>query len=361
MLGGGINLSASQIPSYHDIKILLLQYISCKKNLKTQSMSKKKKQKRSSSKPLSPTNRETLAIWQRSADTVFPEALRIDVARKRFQAEKESVKLSQDHLEFWLAILDEALHFLLSVQSLAQECVDNAKQKPSPAFLFLVSRCCSLVTAIRKLVIYGLEDAARSIVRSLLESLDLAIVCFVDTDFSKGFSFNQDENDFWKKNIAYGKLDKKVKEILTIIDFNEDELNTIFTKRRTFKALLSSSVHSSMSSAFASTFVASISRPGKFSPSVFGHVSIHSPKLISLAISEVHQFGYIITKLVMSKNPPTMLTNATPLLFLPSVLVGYLSLQEIILKYPKKLSPYYLEEDIKNILIDNEHSQEDQV
>lgn len=115
------------------------------------------------------TQREILEVWAKFRDEGFPDAVRIDVTREMKSAEVIAGSDAEQHLHLWLALTDESLHFLLSVYRFAEENVEKVPEvtvKSAVAFRSLLARMCALTVAVRRLVVAGLGDAARPIIRS---------------------------------------------------------------------------------------------------------------------------------------------------------------------------------------------------
>jgi hypothetical protein len=290
------------------------------------------------------TNKEILNVWQNLVKTSFPNATRIDVGTQLTEVEAQANSDSDKHLRFLLDLIDEALHFLLQLHRFTYEDYLRLKDKPQPSFLFVLSRACILTTAIRRLVVLGLQEAARPVARSLLETLDLAIVTLADDEFAKRFSGKESEydaNKFWQDYIAKGRLEKRIKNILGHAGLNEEEQNEVLKPRNEIRKQLSASVHSSVSSAFTSMFIPSIDRPGLLKLSLLGHVDAYSPGLLSWTVLEIYHFGAIFHKLLLAEKTCIFL-RPVPSEELESMFAAFMTLQHMCIQHPEELPPEFI-------------------
>ena len=290
---------------------------------------------------------EILKVWAEFRDEGFSDANRVDVTREMKRADVMAASDAEQHLYLWLALTDESLHFLLAVYRFAEENVEKVPEeraKSAVAFRSLLARMCALTVAVRRLVVAGLEDAARPVMRSWLETLDLTIVVLADEEFARRYSAavddaDYDANAFWRTEIGYGRLNRRLKQLLDESVMPTEFKEHFFATRKLAKDKLSESVHSALPSAQFSEVIPSISQPGLYNRSILGHVSAHSPGLLTLIIEEVHIFGVIFHKLLTRSDPPSLLRNVKPVADTSSLHVAFFTLQELVDRYSAMLSP----------------------
>lgn len=281
-------------------------------------------------------DKEIMSVWEKLATDNYKSATRIEVLKRLEEVAVENHDDASRYLSTYLSILNETLHFLLQLEKIVSEIRDlygYDEKTPSFCFAMVLARVISLTVAIRKLILLGLEDPARVVARSLVESLDLAIVTAGDNEFANSFFGDHGHNDgktFWEKNIGYGNIYKKIKPILKSIGIPDTEIENTLSHLRNAKNILSSSVHSSVETTFRCMFVPSLGNPGLCAQSSLGHISSHSPGLCSFVIMEVYRFSCIIIKLVTSLPPPPLFTRASSASSIESLLVSYLTLQGVI-------------------------------
>lgn len=256
--------------------------------------------------------KEALDTWQLLLNNL-PNTSQI-VKVKITEAERDAQYDSSKYLDFWFSILDEGISLLVLLQELTEESFNSLKKKTSPSFLLLISRACTLTVAVRRLLVSGLEDAARPVARSFLETLDLALATLTDEQFADGFFGGEDSGErhsdiFWRNKISSGKIELRIEHTLQMAEISEESQNAIFEFRKNSRKVLSPSTHSSVESAFVSLFVPSLATPGMFAKSTFGHVSIHSPGLLSFMIRAIYLYCLPILLLRGVEEPPRIFTG----------------------------------------------------
>lgn len=272
-------------------------------------------------------------LWVRIRGSSFQGAERIDVRRNLADAESSCRRTADVALQPWIGILEESLHCLYHLYGLMSEQQARGDGHP-PAAMLLVGRSCSMVAAVRRLVISGFEDASRPVARSLLEGLDLALVTLVDTEFGEAFTGDDngyDEDEFWRAQIAYGRIHRRVEGILVAAGLSQEDTREIIGAKKYLRRALSGSAHSSLNSALAASFVPSLIRPGLLSPSIWGHISLNSPRLLNAIIQEILVFVRLVAGQLISDTPPPLFQTVdreSPKLV--SALVALLTFQEIV-------------------------------
>lgn len=149
----------------------------------------------------------------------------------------------------------------------------------------------------------------------------------VDPEFADAFINEEDDEAFWKANVGFGRLQKRVEEVWRNLNASPEETATLKTHRAETARALSGAVHSSVSSAFRSYLVPSLRYPGLLRKASFGHIRIHSPALLLGMADQVHTFGVAILKLITSKSPPKLFNKAIALKELNSMFAAFLTLQ----------------------------------
>lgn len=283
---------------------------------------------------------EISKAWEALVNSSFQDAYRLDISAEVVRAERQSKTDVRKHLTLWLAIFDEALQFLLLLNRLTHQCFSESDKKITRSFVMLLARIIALTIAIRRLVTSGLEDAARPVARSFIETMDLALVCLYDDDFARDFSAEgYDSNQFWKSHIGFGKLNFRLRRVLEVAGMDQEGIDNFFRHRAEMKGNLSDSVHSSLASAFRSMMIPSLSKPGRLSTSWLGHISAHSPGLLSLIILEVHQFGAVVVNSIVSDKQSLLFRDVPVTPDLDSVFASGLLLQQLVERYDEQLPP----------------------
>jgi len=187
-----------------------------------------------------------------------------------------------------------------------------------------------------------LDEAASPIARSILESLDITIIAVADPDFARQFlgeeeDFNEDA--FWKAEIGYGRLPKKVDSLRASLGFSAEQITELREKRRALQLQFSGSVHSASRAAMRAAFVPSLQHKDRWSSSFLGHVSRWSPFLLSYLAIEIHVFSETIFSLIHEAPAKAWLTNLPSGVRPEGFLVSYMALQELLDTYSGMIPP----------------------
>lgn len=272
-------------------------------------------------------------LWAKAVAHSIGKAHRIKIDKKIINIRKKVRNAAKQHLQLWIVLLDESLQFLIQMESL--QLSKNLSQS-SAVFAMLSARMKTLLISFRELILIGQEDSARLIARSYLETSELALVCMEDPEFCLEYAPDETDVDhevFWRKRVGYGRIYPLVEKVLLRSGFEQDAIQWIITSHKSWKKVLSSSVHPSISSAFQTLFVPSLTSPGLLAFKDDGHLSIHSPSLCTMMITETFHFAVVFVKLLISKNPPQHLQGFDNADKLASALASAEVLQDLFLKY----------------------------
>lgn len=230
---------------------------------------------------------------------------------QRFAIDASLVKIQRrckraatQHLGDWIALLDEALQVILQLHEMLDQQQMAHPDGHRAAVLMGLARAAACLAGIRRLVIDGLEEIARPIGRSYLETLDLTLACMVDEDFARRFigpDMSYDANEFWKKEIAHGRLAQRLRTKLDSIGVPEDQIDSYLSEQLSIKSELSGSVHSAMRSAFHSALVPSLVHEGRYSTQFLGHHSELSPFLVFWVAARAHSLAEVVMTIVLKQ------------------------------------------------------------
>lgn len=169
------------------------------------------------------------------------------------------------------------------------------------AFSAQLHRACNNLLGTRELLLKGMEETARVITRSYLESIDISIAIFIDKEFaSRFFEDDADYERLWKSKIGYGKIYQYTKTAFEHAGYSDSEAQRHIEMRKKLKNLLSSSVHCDESGAFRSMAVSPIGFPDLISIEPHGVVSFHTANHMNSLVNETHQFLGIIINCIIS-------------------------------------------------------------
>jgi len=243
-------------------------------------------------------------------------------------------RLSGRLLQPWLTFFDAGFRALYLLFYVSQKQRFGVKPG-NPSFLFLLGRGLNLVAAIRLLALSGFDQAARPLLRAMVENLDLAAAVLHDEELALEFvAGSEDEaaaRKFWQQVVARGKLHARVEKIAASIGLNHSDTPWFVQHRLGVNDMLSPAVHSSFNSAFLSTFVPSIQTPGRVVLEPLGEVSIHTPSLLDFVAKEIQLFMAIAVKLIITEPAPELFqtVDAGSPLF-QSMIASAMLLQELV-------------------------------
>jgi hypothetical protein len=123
---------------------------------------------------------------------------------------------SVPQLKAWLLVYDEFLSWLVSYNFLGQlTCFKNdGGTSLQKCRIAIGASVVSLSLSLRKLAIDGHDVAARDVMRSLREYVDVLALLSIRPELCDEFIDTQDEknsNSFWFKYVAKGKAQKEIK------------------------------------------------------------------------------------------------------------------------------------------------------
>ncbi|MGW9128862.1 hypothetical protein ACWGPW_28370, partial [Paenibacillus chitinolyticus] len=227
------------------------------------------------------------------------------------------VSIIEDYIEnsilnehdYYLKIFDEGIQFIHYVYELA--FINNTKmnketeKKESVVFTIYISRLCNLLVSIRRLVISGFEEPARIISRSIIETIDIILVALFDKDFStqlyEVLDNNYCEDKFWKENIAYGKINSKMKKLIEECDVDHNFKQSYLKNKKELKNLFSNSVHSSIIASRNSLFLPSLKHNKMYEKAIFGGISSETNKHLIMIFLEIESFSYFLLFFIIER------------------------------------------------------------
>jgi len=293
---------------------------------------------------------EIKSFWDNLSSRQFKGAVYLDVdeylSKLEIALKEEAIKLFPLCIELLHHGIQACVHFQnINISRLKS---DTRKALSNPGFWMLQGRQVSLACAFRLLILSGFEDASRLIVRPLIETDELALACLVNENLSEEYTAEDpayNEKEFWKRNVAYGKINEHYMRVLGRIGLDQENIDAIIEYRKEIKEALSSSVHSAVSSALRSELVPSLAKPGYLYPSSTGHHSVHTPSTCVAVIGEIHHYLAAVINLLTSNDPPSALAEIEPS-EAASFFASAITFQEFFFKNEDDLRP----KEIKKIL-----------
>jgi len=186
----------------------------------------------------------------------------------RFEIEKKLTKLLQP----WLRLYEESLYLMWRLYKLYEKI--PAPKSPFTLLIDLIKN----INSVRILFLSGYSSMGLALYRRVFEEMQLELLIISSKEEAqKIMDENLEPTEYWKKHVGYGKLSKKLDEILQGIDeqyyaeFKEDPIGK----------KLSEFLHANTSAAIP--IEPFIGNPDLFSFSPFGsynYNSIHSMKTL---------------------------------------------------------------------------------
>jgi hypothetical protein len=244
---------------------------------------------------------------------------------------------SQINLQPWISIIDIAILWLSSVHLLIEEArlKDDNSELLTP--YALTGAACSQAVAIRKLCLCGLDNSAKIILRTLIDTLNICTITLYDPTLRKQYQEAQEfekANKFWRNHLRDQDINPLLKIIMGKMNLNDEDQDVLIDYQKEEKKLLHQTVHSSyIAAALASTVQSS--DQSTYPSAIFGASTIFSVRTLTFACKSIWLFSLIGFKLLfkpLDKSNPLLESdpnnNSTKI-----IACSYFVLNEIILKY----------------------------
>lgn len=186
-------------------------------------------------------------------------------------------------LQLWLMIYDESVTWVCALHICCELSLVRSRSKSSgdrdlvDAIFRLSARVASDLFAVRNLVCFGLEPAARTVLRSAMEHLDTISLLLLEPLRAREFLATSEPeigNTFWHKNLSKDKLRKVIRAYFKEID--ADLAREFLSQREQRSKLYGIAVHPSVYSCDMSLF-----SPEALEHHDASHVGIGYPTVLS--------------------------------------------------------------------------------
>ena len=126
-------------------------------------------------------------------------------------------ELEMPYVDLWIRVLDEFISWQTSLIGVLNSANANSKRMTDfdRCTLFIMMKIVADSTSIRHLILLGYDTSARTILRYVGEYMELYVAILNDPSLASEFKNAQtpeDTTEFWRSNLAYGGIRKKVKE-----------------------------------------------------------------------------------------------------------------------------------------------------
>lgn len=146
----------------------------------------------------------------------------VSIAQIVRESRKRSRSTKIKPLELWLVIYDEFLSwyvsfFAVAMQGLKAAKVDTLERDLLRCFLVLASKIIADLFAIRLLCVEGFDVAAKTLLRSTVEYIDILTIVAIEPSICREFintETNEQSNAFWNKYFRGGKRGNKGRRMM---------------------------------------------------------------------------------------------------------------------------------------------------
>lgn len=212
----------------------------------------------------------------------------------------KNIEVSKNDLQPWLYILELSIQWLSSLHKIIEEVKEKDVSKEYMVPWALTGAICSQSVSVRLLCLAGLDNSAKSVLRTMYEAINICLCTLFDPVIRKEFQSAQDfkeANIFWGKYFGRGKLEKRIQEIRLTLGFDEELNQVLGNWYKEEKTLLNQTIHTSYLAAALSCSVVSVNKK-KFPLAVFGATSIFSIRTLSFACRSIWFFSLFINKML---------------------------------------------------------------
>ena len=210
-------------------------------------------------------------------------------------AEARAVAQALISLEPWLSILPQGIHWLtcthISMEMAIKRGVLSDDYRVPTA---LIGAACTYATAVRRLVLSGLDAPARGMVRALSEMLHVAIATLFREDLRLGMrkahSF-EIANAFWYKHLRARQLQALLDEVERSLGVDAAYVAESKEIRESEISWLSMYIHPTYLAAEMACMPSSAAEPGTHRRGLLGHCSGSSVHTLDRATKSIWYFA----------------------------------------------------------------------
>jgi hypothetical protein len=209
------------------------------------------------------------------------------------------VRRLPNKLQLWLMIYDESVAFVCALHLCCELELARAAKPAHRGLVEAIYRLSARVTsdlyAVRSLVCYGLEPAARVVLRSAMEHLDTISLLLLEPARANEFLATTDPNSgnsFWHKNLSKEKLRRVIRAYFKEIDV--DLASVHLSRRERRSTMYGIAVHPSAYSCDMSIF-----SPEAMEKRGVDHIGVGYPTVLSCntlddAVWSIFELGLVL-------------------------------------------------------------------
>jgi hypothetical protein len=214
-------------------------------------------------------------------------------------------------LQPWLSILEQAIIFLSSLHIILSQAKEKSDNPELLSPWALIGAACAQTIAIRKLCLCGLDPCGKTILRSLIDSLNTCTIILYDPILRKRYQEAQDfdeANKFWFNYLRDKKVSQTLLEIYEKLGIDNSMQKYFDNWQQEEKQLLHQMVHSSYV-AVAITSTTMLPNQKSYTTGIFGAPSVFSFRTLSFASQSIWLFSLVGYNLLIKP----IKNNATPI------------------------------------------------
>ncbi len=197
--------------------------------------------------------------WEEKGEQVSGQRrLGIEIADLVELSKTRNDGIDAPYLDLWVEVLDELNSWMISLLSVVYARADRkaAMNDFERSVVMILAKLVADTTAMRHLVNLGFDNAARTLLRSIAEYMQL-LVAIVDDPLLAGEFVKADtpeaSNKFYFDHVARRKLNRRVLAAWTRFFGSEDGAASFFAhQQREFTQVLSGTAHPSFAGGFLS-------------------------------------------------------------------------------------------------------------
>lgn len=224
---------------------------------------------------------------------------------------KKTQRVCKQKLQPWLHIVELAINWVASLHHLIEEEKTNRNDSQLNVPMVLTGSICSQAVAIRLLCLNGLDNSAKTILRSMVEAINICTATLnsskLRNDYQRAQNFSE-ANLFWVANFSKGKLMNLKDSLLQKMQLDDETRNSFKAWQKEENELLNQAVHNSYIAAAMSSRAIAFDKQNT-TLAILGAPNFNSIRTLSFAGRSLWEFSLFATSLLFTSQdglPPLM-------------------------------------------------------
>lgn len=259
---------------------------------------------------------------------------RMDVPKELTNLRLRLGEKIDEKLQPWFILLDESVQFFVQFERFLYQFPLGSELM---GYAVMVSKLKRDILSIRELLAIGQDMTARVLARTFIEDIEIAMALALSADTCRAFASTHDTNEFWNKNIGYGKVYDKMSQYLLACGVPDDRAGLLVDRHREAKKMFSESTHGGRTSSLFSAFSPTLSEPDRVNFLSLGALTYVTAELALFVAQETHAFAGSVVNGTMHPRPLHLYDQfVTTGRFMNAAGSAYV-LQELLLRYEDTL------------------------